>query len=183
MKHQEDNSGADVLRIDEVTYPEGPGLIGLTLCPGKRQLGGLAGTCERELGQGLAVIRDWPATTVVTLIEDQEFQRLEVESLPEEVRRRGMEWLHLPIVDCRAPDSRFISAWHAVGPRLHRKLAEGENILIHCRGGLGRSGTVAAQLLIEVGVDCREAIRQVRAARRYAIDSGEQEGYLHRLAE
>ena len=182
MKPEGNNSEADVLRIDEVAYPGGPGRIGLTLCPGRRVPRRLPGPWDRDLGQDLAAIRDWPAATVVTLIEDHEFHLLEVESLAEGVRERGMQWLHLPIVDCRAPDARFVSAWPAVGPRLHRQLVEGENILIHCRGGLGRSGTLAAQLLIEVGVDCSEAIRQVRAARRYAIDSGEQERYLHRLA-
>lgn len=176
-------SETDPLHIDTVAYPGGPGRIGLTSCPGKRSPGGIAGVWERDLDRDLDVIRDWPASTVITLLEDDEFRRLEVEGLPDAVRARGMVWCHFPIVDCAAPDERFVSAWREAGPGLHRRLADGENILIHCMGGLGRTGTVAARILIEAGVDAREAIRRVRVARPYAIDSGSQQGYLHRMAE
>lgn len=176
-------SETDPLLIDEVAYPKGPGRIGLAICPGKCSPGARAGGWQRDLDRDLDLIRDWPASTVVTLIEDHEFHLLQVKRLPEEVRARSMAWLYLPIIDCSAPDKRFLEVWREEGPRLHQRLAAGENILIHCMGGLGRTGTVAAQLLIEAGVDAREAIRRVRAARPYSIESGSQEGYLHRLAD
>jgi len=176
-------SETDPLLIDELAYPEGPGRIGLTFCPGKRQSAGRSGHWSRDLGRDLDMIRDWSASTVVTLIEDHEFSLLQVERLPDEVRARGMTWLHFPIIDCSAPDKRFLEAWREEGPRLHQRLAGGENVLIHCMGGLGRTGTVAAQLLIEANIDAREAIRQVRTARPFAIETGSQTAYLHRLAE
>jgi len=176
-------SETDPLLIDQLAYPEGPGRIGLAICPGKCSPGARAGGWQRDLGQDLDLIRDWPASTVVTLIEEHEFNLFQVRRLPDEVRARGMAWVHLPIIDCSAPDKRFLEAWREEGPRLHQRLAAGENVLIHCMGGLGRTGTVAAQLLIETGIDAMEAIRRVRAARPYSIESRGQEEYLHRLAE
>lgn len=51
-------------------------------------------------------------------------------------------------------------------------------MLVHCRGGLGRAGTVAAALLIELGETPREALRKVRAARPGAVETRGQERYI-----
>ena len=57
-------------------------------------------------------------------------------------------------------------------------LREDRNILVHCRGGLGRAGTIAARLLIEIGIDPKIAISEVRAVRPGAIETVEQEKYV-----
>ena len=59
-------------------------------------------------------------------------------------------------------------------------IKQGDNVLVHCRGGLGRSGTIAALLLIEFGVPNDQAIIKVRNARPGAIDIAEQEEYVSR---
>ncbi len=48
-------------------------------------------------------------------------------------------------------------------------LVEGKNIAIHCKGGSGRTGLIAAQLLIECGVPFRAAINEVQALRPRAL--------------
>ena len=100
---------------------------------------------------------------------------LAITRLGAEVQRRGMEWLHLPIPDVSTPGLDFEAKWPEVSERLRSRLDAGENILIHCRGGIGRSGMVAARLLCESGVDAEEAIVRVRAARPGAIETWEQE--------
>ena len=57
-------------------------------------------------------------------------------------------------------------------------LRSGRDVLVHCRGGLGRAGTIAARLLIELGMEPATAIRQVRAVRPGAIETLEQEKYV-----
>jgi protein-tyrosine phosphatase len=47
-------------------------------------------------------------------------------------------------------------------------------VLVHCRGGVGRAGTVAARILVELGTPATEAVRQVRAARAGAIETRSQ---------
>ncbi|MFZ2417366.1 MAG: tyrosine-protein phosphatase [Smithellaceae bacterium] len=51
-------------------------------------------------------------------------------------------------------------------------------ILIHCRGGIDRTGTVAAQLLVELGMPHEKAIKAVRAARYGTIETRDQERYV-----
>ena len=45
-------------------------------------------------------------------------------------------------------------------------------------GGKGRSGTIAAVLLIEFGENNKEAIELVRGKRKGAIDTKEQEDFI-----
>ncbi len=67
------------------------------------------------------------------------------------------------------------------GPELRRRLAEGARVLIHCRAGLGRTGTVAARLLVEHGLEPEAAILRVRQSRPGAIETAGQEAYVRAL--
>ena len=69
-------------------------------------------------------------------------------------------------------------SWRAAGDSVHHRLDAGERILIHCRGGLGRTGLVAGLILVERGILPEEAIRQIRAVRRHAIETSEQKDYV-----
>jgi ADP-ribosyl-[dinitrogen reductase] hydrolase len=51
-------------------------------------------------------------------------------------------------------------------------------VLVHCKGGLGRAGTVAALMLLELGMTPSDAIRMVRQARKGAIETPGQEQYV-----
>ena len=62
--------------------------------------------------------------------------------------------------------------------RLHALLSDGHNIVIHCKGGLGRTGTIAARLLVEFGAGPQTAIQSVRKARPGAIENSLQEQYI-----
>jgi protein-tyrosine phosphatase len=90
----------------------------------------------------------------------------------------GILWFHLPIVDLDIPDERFEEEWETSGQELRQILAEGGRIVLHCRGGLGRTGTIAARILIEFSMDSRAAIAKVRQARPGAIQTREQEEYV-----
>src|SRR4051794_31507987 len=85
------------LQIAEITAGPGMGKVGLTLCPGKIQSWGLTGSWARDLSLDLDAVADWNAAVVVTLVQADELERLQVTSLGEVVRERHMEWLHLPI--------------------------------------------------------------------------------------
>jgi ADP-ribosyl-[dinitrogen reductase] hydrolase len=92
-----------------------------------------------------------------------------------------MEWHHLPIEDVSVPDGDFEADWPEASDRLRSLLNSGANILIHCKGGLGRAGMVAARLLVEMGVQPAEAIRRVRDARgEGAIETRDQEKWVAR---
>jgi protein-tyrosine phosphatase len=160
------DSTSSPLQIAEISFDKGEGGLGLTTCPGKKDLH----KWNRDLEEDLSVIRDWGASTVVTLIEAHEFDLLNVGRLAEEVQKLGLRWIHLPICDVNVPDRRFEQEWVVAGPEIHGRIRAGEKILIHCRGGLGRTGLVAGLILVERGCAPRDAIQQVRAVRPHAIE-------------
>ena len=101
-----------------------------------------------------------------------------VDMIGEAIIDRGLEWIHLPIKDMNGPDISFDNSWIKVVQNIVDRIRQGEHILVHCKGGLGRSGTIAALLLIELGIPNDKAIIQVRQARPGAIDIADQEKYI-----
>lgn len=170
---------SDPLQIGEVKIPNGTGIIGMTLCPGKKIRSYMTGIWNRDLAIDFKVIQDWGAQAIVNLMEDHEYKLLGIPDYEEQLKSFPMEFFHLPIVDVNPPDQRFTTLWKSAGPKLRKILSNGGKILIHCRGGVGRTGTVAAQLLIELGMPHEDAIAAVRIARPGAIETGAQEQYVY----
>jgi protein-tyrosine phosphatase len=182
MKALPRTSVTDPLRIDEVRVHSEAGMIGVTFCPGKCGDSVLGRPWERDLAADLDVIACWGAQAVLTLLELHEMAELGVSDLGERIAERGIAWHHLPIVDLSEPGAEFERRWLSAGLAARKLLQEGRNVLVHCRGGRGRAGTVAACLMIELGISPREAIRKVRAARHGAIETSGQERYVSRYA-
>ncbi len=105
MKNQTSirTSASHPLQISTVSLPGG-GAIGITFCPGKCGPSISGFQWERDLDADLAVISDWGAQAVVTLIEDAEFRLLAVPDLGARVRDLGMAWHHLPITAMSSPN-------------------------------------------------------------------------------
>ena len=171
-------STSNPLRIAEIAVGSAGGRIGITFALGKQQPGGLTGAHRRDLGADLDVIAAWNAAAVVTLVEKHELDSLGIAALGAEVRRRHMEWHHWPIQDYGVPDVAFEAAWPGRSAILRSLLACDGRVLIHCKGGLGRAGTVSARLLVEGGMAPGDAVRTVRAVRLGAIETGPQEGWV-----
>jgi ADP-ribosyl-[dinitrogen reductase] hydrolase len=166
------------LEIASVRPSASSGRIGITFCPGKQQSSAMTGAWARDLGIDLDVIEAWGAVAVVTLIEDHEIVSLNVAHLGEEVRLRHMHWLHLPIADFSVPGAAFEAAWIEAGEGIRARLRDGFDIVVHCKGGLGRAGLVAARLMVELGDTAEGAITAVRAARPGAIETSAQADYV-----
>jgi protein-tyrosine phosphatase len=165
------------LKIAELATPGG-GSIGVTFCPGKCGPSLFGHAWERDLNADLDTIERWGVRVVLTLVESFELDALKVEGLGEKVQSRGMRWLHLPIVDVSVPSATFERQWREELPELLSALAQGGKVLVHCKGGLGRAGMVAALLLIENGDAPDVAVRKVRQVRPGAIETAAQERYV-----
>jgi protein-tyrosine phosphatase len=128
----------------------------------------------------LEQIAAWKADVVLSLMEEPELASVGVpiETLANELNALGVAWHHLPIFDLQAPDERFESAWIDLWPRLDALFQRRGRVFVHCYGGLGRAGTVAALILIQYGQNARNALRLVRAVRPGSVRSFEQENYL-----
>jgi ADP-ribosyl-[dinitrogen reductase] hydrolase len=167
------------LQIAEIRPAPGMGKVGFTLCPGKVQSWGLSGSWKRDLAIDLDAIESWNASAVVTLVDQNELERLGVPGLGEAVRDRHIDWVHLPIRDRDVPDAVFEEDWIETGERLRDRLRSGFNILVHCMGGLGRAGTIASRLLVELGWTPGEAILEIRRVRPGAIETDDQDDFVH----
>jgi ADP-ribosyl-[dinitrogen reductase] hydrolase len=155
----------------------------MTLCPGKKEANAISGDWDRDLDTDLQVISDWGASILVSLMEKDEMAWYGVADLPEKAMRMGLLHYHLPIIDMDIPGESFEESWQTVGERLRQSLMAGEYIVIHCLGGLGRTGTIAGRLLVELGVDPDHAIRRIRKARHGTIQTVMQETYVRRCVK
>ena len=168
----------DPLEIASIYLDEFDSRIGLTFCPGKQAPSAFGGMWKRDLTTDLVTFKSWGCRTVVTLMEQHELDEFKVSQLGDRVQECGMEWIQLPIGDGGIPDDNFVERWNHLGLLLRQRLRNGESIIVHCRGGLGRTGTLVAQLLIEMGNGPEEAIDKVRRVRPGAIENSIQEGYV-----
>ncbi len=174
---------SDPLIIDKVRPGSKFGEIGMTLCPGRHEIYAIFGDRGRDINSDLKVINDWGTRALVTLIEAKEMEIYGVAELPAKVTALGIEYVHLPVVDMDIPNDAFEILWLDSGKKLRRYLRSGQRIVIHCLAGLGRTGMIAAKLLIELGIEPDEAIHMVRASRPGAIQTIFQELYVKRCQQ
>lgn len=171
-------SHSNPLTIATVQSASCAGRIGMTICPGKHQANAQSGQFQRDLQLDLDLIASWGAAAVVSLLSHEEFPALKVEQLGTEVENRDMLWFHLPIQDQGIPDDDFERRWVYAGLRLRELLRAGKQVLVHCRSGLGRTGLVAARLLVELGTQLDQALAKIREARPGTLHGSAQVNYL-----
>ena len=157
------------LIIAAVDTRPGWGAVMISCCPGRTDM-------DHDLAMDIASLRRAGAAAVITLTEQDELDELEVPGLGQAVREAEMAWFHLPIVDYGAPNAEWEGWWQTEGPKVRALLRDGRNVHMHCRGGCGRSGMLAARLLVELGIcDAEEAMRRTRFSRPCAIETDDQE--------
>jgi atypical dual specificity phosphatase len=116
----------------------------------------------------LAVLQRMGITYLITLTETNLDQGA--------LRRFGLKNLHLPIFDREAPSN---AQTHMLLVRMERLLSQGEVLAVHCKAGLGRTGTIlAAWMIRDGGFTAIEAIRRLRLIEPGFIQSQEQEQFL-----
>lgn len=173
-------SSSHPLQIAELGIGSEGGAIGVTFAPGKKQLSAMTGAWARDLDTDLAVISSWGATVLISLIEPWEFDELEIQALPEKAKAHGLEWHGLPIVDGDVPTQEWLKRWSDVGQQILGRVMAGGRVVIHCKGGLGRAGTVASMLLLQSDeyTDPDKVMAAVRRVRPGAIETVTQEEFL-----
>ncbi|MCZ2110943.1 MAG: hypothetical protein LC118_15475 [Dehalococcoidia bacterium] len=142
-------SASHPIRVDWLPTPW-LGRVGLTFAPVKKQPDAASGSWDRDLTADIERLRaEFSAAHLVCLLDDSELVELEIEGLPSAAQAAGIAFHRLPIPDgsvARAPAEVMdlvsrISGWAEAG----------ENVVIHCKGGLGRAGTIGGCVLRSAG--------------------------------
>lgn len=116
-------------------------------------------------------------SSVLSLLTPEEEEELGLQNENREARNAGMTFRSLPIPDRGLPFSE--SELTAVIEELDGDLSTGKNVLVHCRQGIGRTGIIAACLLISRGETPDAAIKNVSEARGAMIpDTSEQREWI-----
>ncbi len=117
---------------------------------------------------------------LIALAEQHELPEDHWRSLKDALEVRGTQLDHMPIQDFSVPDATFLEEWRRRSVRYQEILDHGGTIGITCHYGAGRSGTIAASLMIERGLDPSAAIARVRQAFPGSVESQKQVDWLHR---
>jgi len=169
------------------------GRFGMTLLPGRRCSGQTAKQ-PRDLERDAQTLAALKVDVFVLLVEDHELISCGVPTFGAVLATHGIQVIRCPIIDGQTPRDRSetlrplsgpdipapgdAAAFTALVEEVERRLREGQTIGVSCRGGLGRTGLLAACLLKRGGLDAEMAITMVRRARRGAIENAKQAAFI-----
>jgi protein-tyrosine phosphatase len=100
---------------------------------------------------------------VLSLLTPEEEHDLALTGEEQQARERGLKFLSLPIEDREVPEKE--SEVRSTVERVNSLLSRGENVVVHCRQGVGRTGLLAACLLVSQGLAPDAAVAKLSATR------------------
>lgn len=161
-----------------------PGFLGMTFAPGMKALG-QRGRWDRDLEADLRVLRsDYGTDTLVSVLEEHEYHGYGIPKLFGWDLIEAIEVLRFAIEDMNIPKEAESEEYETLIRDVVERMHEGKNVVVHCRGGLGRTGTIAACVLVALGRHTAEdTIKTVRKARRGTLQTHEQEEFVRRFEE
>ena len=144
-----------------------------------RVKGGILALCPMPGGGGnydadLDHLRDWKPAIVLTLTSEAELVERGAARLGQDLRDMGTRWVHMPVEDYGIPTTRDDLFWPRIRVPVLAALGGGSRVLVHCKGGCGRSGMAVLRLMIEAGEDPQQALRRLRALRPCAVETDDQ---------
>ena len=153
----------DTARMDDAEPPTGLRPLDLpATVSGALWLTGLPDN-DLRLRRYLFETAEKGVTQLVILTEDHEIRDL-APAYARLLSSGGLSLsvMRLPIRDFGVPES--VTAFRLAADRIAEALQRGERIVMHCRGGIGRTGLVAQAVLNELGVAPSESSIIVAAA-------------------
>lgn len=162
--------GAGVIRVDFIKNNIiKSNSLGITILPGRKDY-------SRNLDEDIKVLKSENINVIIPLITQDELEKYGVPDLIDKYYEATFEVKHLSINDQKLPNRDEVIE---IIEFITQKNYENKKILIHCVGGLGRSGLLAACYLKHMGLSSENAINTVREARSSrAIETKEQEEFV-----
>ena len=182
-----DHAGFDPpLRIDWIDsdlLSDGlPGRLGLTFLPGKQGASTRypGRTYRRDMDGDFASLARSGVTRLMLLVEDDELARWSDSRIVERGALQGVGVRRHPMPDGQPPAN--VAEMQQILDEVREGRIHG-NVAVACMGGVGRTGTVAACVLVEAGMDAATAIATVRSVRHpQAVETAAQEAFVRAFA-
>ena len=117
---------------------------------------------------------------MVSLLENEEASQLQLVHEGDVAELKGIDYISFPIPDRGVPAS--MPAALSLLRNIAEALEEGKNVAVHCRQGIGRSGLIAAGVLVTSGIGVERALEVVSAARGWTVpETPAQLQWIHHL--
>ena len=145
----------------------GPAILGMSPLPG------LTGDFLADVEK----IFNWNPTTIVSLTPKKEMEDLGASDFVSMIAKERISWVHFPIKDFSIVGQQQEVLWEKISKNISLQINNGNRILVHCRGGCGRTGMVVLRFMIEFGEDPEKALERLRVVRPCAIETLAQENW------
>ena len=145
----------------------GPAILGMSPLPG------LTGDFLADVEK----IFNWNPTTILSLTPKKEMEDLGASDFVSMIAKERIPWVHFPIKDFSIVDQQQEVLWEKISKNINLQINNGNRILVHCRGGCGRTGMIVLRFMIEFGEDPEKALERLRVIRPCAIETLAQENW------
>jgi len=154
--------------------PERPALFpsfGICQCPGKVLARGRDGKQHiRSIQLDMKYFREqYKVDMIVCLLDKYELRTIGVDAdeYKSACEKNGIEIKFYVIVEMGCPNEKPNDFERTLLDQIDAALSKGKRVICHCRGGIGRAGTIACCMLIKFGLakSCKEAVNMVREIR------------------
>lgn len=112
---------------------------------------------------------------VLCLLTWEEMENMNMIDYPDYLKKSGILFLHMPVLDGYIPS---IKEAKPVINKIVYNIVSGNNVLIHCRCGYGRAGTIASCILLHFNYSVKSSIELIRNRRKGAIQTLSQEKFI-----
>ncbi len=131
------------------------------------------------LEEELTWLKDFGVNCLVSMLEKPEEEDLILSHEQELAESLGMAFVSFPVSDRCVPNDApsFAAFVHSLAHRL----SSGENVAVHCRAGIGRSGLTVAAVMVALGVGPDVVFSRISEARGVIVpDTMEQAQWFER---
>lgn len=119
---------------------------------------------------------------VLSLLTPQENKDLQLGAEGDLARAGGLRFLSLPVEDRGVPSS-WDDAFRAI-EKVSEMLQQGRDVAVHCRQGIGRSGMIAAAVLVKHGKRPDDALKLISDVRGVTVpETPEQREWVRKFSK
>ena len=129
----------------------------------------------------LRILREAGVDVIVSALTDSEDAELGLHDEERECTRNGLIFISHPIEDRSLPTDQ--EKFNSLVDQLLEYSRRGKAIVVHCRAGIGRSSTIAACVLLKMGLSPEHAFQTIEQARGGPVpDTPEQREWVERYS-